>query len=203
MYICFEQIHTTMIRKKRKKEASVIKMPPVKLPKSVPFGKPTKESIKSKFRPDMIQRAYRLSLLGLTNEELAIAFGVSTQRLEGWMRNKAQFARAIDLGRMEADSKVAASMYKAACGYKYKEDHVAVSHGQVHVTQVEKTALPNMTAAIFWLKNRQPTKWADVWKMEHSGEVTHKQADYDLTDLSEDELRVLEKVGLPNLNLEN
>jgi hypothetical protein len=29
------------------------------------------------------------------------------------------------------------------------------------------TALPDVTAAIFWLKNRRPDRWRDVHKYEH------------------------------------
>ena len=26
---------------------------------------------------------------------------------------------------------------------------------------------PDVTAAIFWLKNRDPARWRDAWQMEH------------------------------------
>jgi hypothetical protein len=27
---------------------------------------------------------------------------------------------------------------------------------------------PDVTAAIFWLKNRDPARWRDAWQMEHT-----------------------------------
>jgi hypothetical protein len=42
---------------------------------------------------------------------------------------------------------------------------------------------PDVTAAIFWLKNRNPAQWRDAWQMEH---VTGKYVVSDKT-LTEDD----------------
>ncbi len=36
---------------------------------------------------------------------------------------------------------------------------------------VEKEVIPDVTAQIFWLKNRRPDKWRDKQEMQHSGDM--------------------------------
>jgi len=150
------------------------------------------------------KRAYQLCLLGLTNADLAIAFGVSLGTIEMWIRKHPRFTKAIRLGRQEADSKVAAALYKKATGYTYEEDIVNVSHGQVMVNTVKKFAHPETTAAIFWLKNRQADRWADVWKLDQNVNVNVNAVKHEnLRELTSPELALLEKIGLRDFNLDN
>lgn len=53
-----------------------------------------------------------------------------------------------------------------------------------------KEIAPDVTAQIFWLKNRRPDKWRDKQEIEHSGTM-HNQVD--MTGLSLEELRRLAK----------
>ena len=55
-------------------------------------------------------------------------------------------------------------MFKAACGYYFVEDELTKS-GQV--VQVTKYAKPNITACIFYLKNKAPNgKWRDKQEIQ-------------------------------------
>lgn len=150
-------------------------------------------------------RAYRLSLLGLNQEELALAFGVSEKTIQSWMKGKPEFRKAVKLGTQEADGRVVQSLYKKATGYAYVEDVINVSHGVITVTPVQKFAHPETTAAIFWLKNRQRGHWSDVTKVEQTiqMDITSNDAKYDMTDFSDEELAILEKIGLKDFKVEN
>lgn len=53
---------------------------------------------------------------------------------------------------------------------------------------VVKTVAPDTTAAIFWLKNRNPSHWRDKQNIEHSGEI---KAIDPYANLTEEELRRL------------
>lgn len=150
----------------------------------------------TKFSDSIPERAYRLCLLGLTNKELAIAFGVSVKTIESWYKKSASYRRACDLGRQEADAKVAAKLFELACGYEHPDVHIAVSKGEVIVTDIVKHYPPVAAASIFWLKNRQKDKWADVWKLEHSGMVDIHDSENSLTEFTDEELDLLEKLGL-------
>ena len=90
----------------------------------------------SKYKPVYAKQAYRLCLLGLTNENLAIYFGVSESCIEAWCRNHKDFKKALKKGRWSADSKVAKTLYQKALD-------------------------GNITACIFWLKCRQRAIWRD------------------------------------------
>lgn len=154
------------------------------------------------WRDDIPVRAYRLALLGLTNEELAVAFGISANTFSQWLRSRDDLRKALELGRQEADSRVVQSLYKKATGYTFEEDNITVSHGQVIVTRVQKYAHPETTAAIFWLKNRQKEKWADVWKLDQNVQISVQRKEADLSDLTTEELELMEKLGLQNFKLE-
>lgn len=54
--------------------------------------------------------------------------------------------------------------------------------------RVAKQVAPDVTAQIFWLKNRKPGQWRDKQEIEHSGGLDNK---LDLTGLSVEELRKL------------
>ncbi len=54
--------------------------------------------------------------------------------------------------------------------------------------KVIKQVSPDVTAQIFWLKNRRPDRWRDKQDIEHSGGVDNK---LDLSGLSAEELRKL------------
>jgi len=54
------------------------------------------------------------------------------------------------------------------------------------VEEKTKEVSPDVTAQIFWLKNRKPAVWRDKQELEHSGKLQHQVA---LEELSDDELR--------------
>lgn len=71
-------------------------------------------------------------------------------------------------------------------GYKYTEKRIkrvlvegidaegaAVALPAEEITETHKHIVPNMTAIIFWLKNRQPERWRDVQAVDIKSE--HKE----------------------------
>jgi hypothetical protein len=145
---------------------------------------------------------YRLALLGLTNEQLAQFYDVEPQTIYNWQKKDAQFFEALKRGKLEADGKVAASMYKRATGYNYEEDHISVYQGEPVIVPTTKHIPPDVGAAKMWLKNRHPELWADSQRMEVTGkdggpiEHHHGHIQIDLTDFSVEELKVLRKLNM-------
>ena len=92
----------------------------------------------------MITEGYKLGGLGLTLEEVADFWNVNRKSLQRWTHKHPELVFEIQKGKRNADAMVVDSLYQAAKG-------------------------GNMTACIFWLKNRQPGKWKDVHKIEGSG----------------------------------
>jgi len=173
--------------------------------KPVRGSKPGRKTV---FKEETNERAYRLSLLGLNDQQIGIALGVSVQTIENWKRTKREFRLAIQRGKLEADSKVANALYEKACGYSHPDTHItSVFDKRTGTTEIIKTPItkhypPDTQAAIFWLTNRQRDHWQYTTKMEHSGKVKLEHADIptDLSDLTDDELNALKKmVGIDKL----
>lgn len=101
-------------------------------------------------------------LLGATNPDLAKLFDVSLSTVESWLRDHPTFARAVKAGREEADAKVTRRLYERARGYSHSAVKIFCNKDGA-VTQVPYVEHypPDTTAAIFWLKNRQRSKWRD------------------------------------------
>lgn len=158
-----------------------------------------RESRETRWAIDIPERAYKLCLLGLSNEQLAIAFGVGINLFNIWIGKHPELKQAMKLGRQEADAQVTATLFKRANGYKYYEDKVFVYKGQIITQPVEKEVVPDTEAIKFWLKNRQPALWNDTFKHEHSGKVSVEHNKHNLKDLSDEEFELVKKLGLKDI----
>lgn len=114
-----------------------------------------------KYRPEFNKRATRYALLGLTDEQIAGCFEVSHVTLKKWKDTKPEFKEALEKGKVEADAKVAYSLYKRATGYSHTETKVFCSEGMIVTKDVTKKYAPCPVSAKMWLHNRQPEKWRE------------------------------------------
>ena len=73
--------------------------------------------------------------LGLTDVEIALLLGISERSLNYYKKDP-EFLQSLKKGKLDSDAKVLASLR-----------HKAISG--------------DVTAMIFWLKNRMPDKWRD------------------------------------------
>ena len=117
---------------------------------------------KSAYKEEYNQLAENYALLGATDKEMADLFGVTERTLNQWKKDYPEFLQSLKKGKSIADANVAAKLYNRAIGYDCTATKFATSDGKITDTQ-EYTAHfpPDTTAAIFWLKNRQPEKWRD------------------------------------------
>ena len=120
-----------------------------------PGGRPTD------YRPEFAEQAHRLSLLGLTDAEMAPLFDVSVKTFNTWKRAHPEFLQSIREGKTPADARVAMGLYERACGCSRPEFRVSVVDGQVVITETIKHFPPDPAAASLWLRNRQPALWRD------------------------------------------
>lgn len=145
-------------------------------------GRPTK------YKPEYAEQAFRLCLLGLTDEELAKYFEVDPSTVSNWKNDHVEFLEAVIGGREKADGKVAEGLYKRACGYEFDEvtfERIVLDDTPVEELKdqenddvkkdaykkkvVTKHLPPDPGAAMNWLKNRQKTKWRDSTDVNVSG----------------------------------
>ena len=128
-------------------------------------GRPTK------YKPEYSQQTYKLCLLGATDIELADFFDVSEATINNWKIDYPEFLESIKKGKIEADAKVAESLYKRANGYEHEDVDIKMYEGEIIKTKLIKHYPPDTTAGIFWLKNRRPKEWRDKQEIEHSGQI--------------------------------
>lgn len=117
---------------------------------------------KSTYKEEYANQALKLCLLGATDKELADFFGVSEQTLNKWKKDFPKFLESLKKGKSIADANVASKLYDRAIGYNCKATKFATLEGKITDSKeyIEHYP-PDTTAAIFWLKNRQPEKWRD------------------------------------------
>jgi len=112
-------------------------------------GRPSRYSI------EMDEAAFRYTLLGLTDVQMAGLFGVSIDVFDGMKKKHPSFARSLKDGKEDADAKVVRSLYQKALGFT-KEVQRSTKDG---VVTVEEYYPPDTAAAFIWLKNR--AGWRD------------------------------------------
>lgn len=123
----------------------------------------------SAYKEEYKKQAYKLSLLGLTDKQMADVFGVSEATFNNWKESKEGFLESLKEGKEVADAEVSQSLYKRAKGYDYIEEKQEVEQGVVTKEIITTKHVPaDTTSMIFWLKNRQPQLWRDKQELEHS-----------------------------------
>ncbi|WP_246782552.1 DNA-packaging protein [Wohlfahrtiimonas chitiniclastica] len=118
-------------------------------------GRPTK------YKHEYCELAFNYCLLGATDADLARFFDVSEQTINTWKHEYPEFLESIKKGKVDADALVAKSLFQRAIGYQYIETKNEMSEQGMKKSVTTKEAMPDTTAQIFWLKNRQPDKWRD------------------------------------------
>jgi len=122
----------------------------------------------SKYDPDRHPLwAEGLAKLGKVEDDIAAAIGIHVSTLRDWKKKFPEFSVALKIGKSEADTQVERSLFKRAMGYEYEEVKT-VNEGK-RVEKTVKQVAPDVTAQIFWLKNRKPEEWRDKVHQEHTG----------------------------------
>ncbi len=106
----------------------------------------------TKYQPHYPKLAFNYSLLGVTDKQLSDFFDINEFTLNRWKKDKPKFSESLKTGKLLADSMVSKSLYKQAL-------------------------LGNVTACIFWLKNRQPALWRDKHDITVKGAILNLSMD--------------------------
>ena len=123
-------------------------------------GRPTK------YEPEYAKRAFDYALLGATDKQLAVFFEVSESTINLWKLEHNEFSESLKKGKERADANVVKSLYKRAIGFKVPDTKVFQYEGESVIVPIEKYYPPEVTAQIFWLKNRRPEQWRDKKQIE-------------------------------------
>ena len=100
---------------------------------------------------------------GLSNEQIAHNIGINKDTLYEWQKRFSDFSDALKKGKEVVDREVENALLKRALGYEYDEvTQEPVTDKDTGITEmrvtkrVTKQIVPDVTAQIFWLKNRKP-----------------------------------------------
>jgi len=126
--------------------------------------------------PDNLLRIEAWCRDGLTEADIAKKIGVSERTLSQWKLDFPLILQALKRGKEVVDVLVENALYKRAMGYEYsetKETTYKDGEGKLfkRVEKFEKKMAPDVTAQIFWLKNRKKEEWRDAQKKEHDEAV--------------------------------
>lgn len=125
---------------------------------------------------DGLTRIFGWARDGLTDEQIAHNMGINTKTLWEWRNKYDPLSNAIKRGKEPVDIEVENALLKRALGYEYDEITEEVERipygkpdedGEQKVIERVKTktkhvvVAPDVTAQIFWLKNRKPKQWRD------------------------------------------
>lgn len=100
--------------------------------------------------------------MGATDEELADFFEVSQTTVDNWKIKHPDFLGSLRQGKIEADSRVAQSLYERALGYEHPEEKIVQLRGEVVRVPTTKHYPPDTQAAALWLKNRRSNDWRET-----------------------------------------
>ena len=117
---------------------------------------------------------------GLTNEQIAHNIGVTGRTFNEWVSRFPSLSSCLKKGKAPVDIEVENALLKRALGYTDEETITEIielpgGKQRKQVRKVKKVFPPDVTAQIFWLKNRKPKQWRE--KVENNVSV-------DIEDLS-------------------
>lgn len=134
---------------------------------------------------ESLKRIESLSRDGATNEQVAEAFGINVATLYSWKKKYTEIDDALKRGKRPVDFEVENMLLKSAMGFEYEEEIMNVvkmndGSERRYVRKLKKYQPPNVTAQIFWLKNRKPEIWRDKrdLEVEDKTDIAEKAKDY-------------------------
>ena len=133
---------------------------------------------KSKYDPDKhIELVAKYAAEGLIEKDIAHNIGVSVPTLNEWKKKYPKLLAALKENKEVVDKRVESALLKRAEGYQYEETEIIVNQDAdgnkkpARIKKIKKQLAPDVTAQIFWLKNRKPGEWRDKQEIEH-GNIT-------------------------------
>ena len=120
----------------------------------------------------------------MTEAEIAKKLDIGQSTLTLWKNEHPELLASLKEGRETPDDLVELSLFTRATGYTFdSEKIVTLSDGKDAGSHYERVPIkehcpPDVTAQIFWLKNRRPDRWRDKQDIDlHTGpleiKVTH------------------------------
>jgi hypothetical protein len=135
---------------------------------AIPVPGPGRNSL---YREEYADQAFKLCLLGATDEELAGFFAVVVATIYNWKNEHPAFLEATVAGKIKADAEVAHSLYRSATGHEMTAEKVVKNGDKFEAIRYKRFIPGDPNAAYKWLLNRRRQDWSEKTAIEHSGEL--------------------------------
>ena len=87
---------------------------------------------------------------------------LASSTLYDWKKRYSEISEPLKRGKGVVDRQVENALLRRALGYEYEEVKKKFEGGVItERTVTKKEVIPDVTAQIFWLKNRKPGDWRD------------------------------------------
>lgn len=107
---------------------------------------------------------------GLTDEQISHNMGIAYSTFKVWKGKFPAISDALKRNKQIVDFEVENALLKRALGYEYQEQRIEKSEKDgTKIIQTIKHIPPDVTAQIYWLKNRMYDSWRD--KPRESGQA--------------------------------
>lgn len=114
---------------------------------------------------------------GMVQEDIAKKLGVAMSSFSDYKNKFPELSEALKRGQEVVDVEVENALLKRAMGYRYEEvtkepgtiedeESGELKRVMVETKRVTKEVQPDVTAQIFWLKNRKPDVWRDKQQVD-------------------------------------
>lgn len=100
---------------------------------------------------------------GLIDKQIAANLGIGLSTFYKYKSSKVEFSNLLKKNREVIDYEVENALLKRALGYETVEEHDSDKDGRKTIT---KFISGDVTAQIFWLKNRKPGVWRDKQEVQ-------------------------------------
>lgn len=123
---------------------------------------------KSKYETHVLPKLFLIECWardGLIDEQIAKNLGIAYSTFRDYKNKYPALSAALKKGKEVIDCEVENALLKRALGYEYEETSTSIETGpdgtKKKAKKTIKQVAPDVTAQIFWLKNRRPDKWRD------------------------------------------
>ncbi len=130
---------------------------------------------RSKYKDDFPMLVEMYAREGMIESDMAKKLGVHVGTFEVYKNTIPEFYEALKRGKAPIDFQVENALLKRALGYTFTEIKREIEKGDCGVVSVKSTTetikevVPDVTAQIFWLKNRNPQRWRDMKNVDIGG----------------------------------
>lgn len=118
-------------------------------------GRPTK------FSDAKEQKAIELADQGFTDQMIADVLGITRRTFDNWKKKHEHFFLSLKEAKYKHDLDVENTLLGKAKGFTKLIQKTARTKDGIDVVDIEEYYPPDVTAQIFWLKNRMPDRWRE------------------------------------------